>query len=123
MVRLPANHLTYAITEPLAQSEEQLERQLHDPRIFRGCDRAKPLESSSIRTDGLGICDVPVWQIKLGVVEGVEQFCTELEIHAFLNERIFQQSHIPVVEAGARKEPPPRIAQRTWRRLSGFRAK
>ena len=54
-------------------------------------------------------CDVSVRQIELSMIESVEEFGAELQIHPFLDHRVFQQSHIPVVESRAGEETSPRI--------------
>ena len=81
--------------------KEQLERELHDPRRIR----------RSVTTAKRGAIDVSIRQKKLGVVESVEEFGAELQIHSFLDQRVFQQRDVPVVQTGSGEESAPRSSQ------------
>src|SRR5215472_14491508 len=111
MVRPFTEHPCVSSTMSLALLEQQLQRKLRDPWRVRRRDRAEALESPRIWTDLLCIGDVSVGQAKLSVIEGVEQFRPELQIHSFLDEGVFQQSDIPVVDSRPAEEPSPRVAQ------------
>ncbi len=69
--------------------KEELQRKLHNPRRVRGVDHAKSGEMSSIRVNLLRVANVAIWLTKLRMIEGVKEFCTKLQIHAFLDECVF----------------------------------
>ena len=82
MVRRVADHLTNA----LSSLKKQFERELHDPGRIGLRDESK---RSTV--------DVAIRSDELCMVESVEEFRPELQIHSFFNERVLQQCHIPIV--------------------------
>ena len=58
------------------------------------------------------VVDITIRLAKLRVIEGIEKFGAELQIDSFLNERVFQKCHIPIVQAWPREESAARGSQR-----------
>src|SRR6266849_6285794 len=110
MAHLAADHLSLTDSNTRGPLEEQLERKLHDPGRVRGVDHAKSGETSSV-ISVLGIVDVAIGLTKLGMVESVKEFGTKLQIHAFPDECVFQQRHVPIVQTRPREEAASRRAQ------------
>src|SRR5262249_11253974 len=110
MVRRCTDHPRLSSPMSMAQLEQQLQRKLHNPWRIRRRDRAKPLQPPRIRTDLLCVSDISVGQPKLRMIEGVKQFGAELQIHAFPDESVFQQSHIPIVVS--------RVGEESWSRIT-----
>jgi len=59
-----------------------------------------------------GAIDVTIWQKKLGMVERVKEFGTKLQIDSFLDEGVFQQRDVPIIQTGPGKEAAPRRSER-----------
>ena len=68
-----------------------------------------------------GAADVAIYSIELGMVEEIKELRPELEPRCLRQPGIFQQSHIPVVQARPVKEPPP-ASQRSNRFRNKLRA-
>jgi hypothetical protein len=47
----------------------------------------------------------------LRVIECVEKLGSELDMHTVVNGKLFQQRHVPIVDAWTMKEPARRISQ------------
>ena len=58
-----------------------------------------------------GAIDVTVGQKELGMVESVEEFGAKLQIHSFLDQRVFKQRDVPVVQTRPGEESAPRGSQ------------
>src|SRR5262245_39818739 len=58
------------------------------------------------------VVDITIRLAKLCVIESIEKFGAELQIDSFLNERVFQKCHIPIVQAWPREESAARGSQR-----------
>lgn len=92
--------------------EQKLSSDLHDARITRACDYAKqPTLVHTIYDIWVTRVDRAVGVLKLGMVPDVERLKAKLQYLGFTDGRILQQSHVPVVQAGAGKEATVSIAK------------
>ena len=69
---------------------------MHDAGGISGVDDAERSQ----------VIDVSIGLTELGVIERVEEFGTEFQVHAFFDECVFQQRRVPVVQTRSREEPP-----------------
>src|ERR1041384_1239472 len=68
--------------------KQQLERKLHNPRRVGSTNRAKTCEASRVLFSRQRIIHVPIWLAELGMIERVEEFDTEFQVHPFFDRGI-----------------------------------
>ena len=91
--------------------EVQLQAELDVAREVRAVQRPK----------SCSVLDVGVYAIEIGVVEGIEEFTSELQPEAFRNVRILDEADVPVLLPGTEDLAIRRRAVMTDGKLEGGR--